>query len=122
MTVLLNYLNKKKKIVYYGYTGMDNMKPGDLIFYARGSTINHVAIYIGNGRVVHASNKREGIKTSAIRYRTPVKAVRFIQDQVFTESSLCDMIFKYEFADTQSMDTPTDSQCQVYRKEKEIVT
>lgn len=55
-------------------------KPGDLIFYARGSTINHVAIYIGNGRVVHASNKREGIKTSAINYRTPVKAVRFIQD------------------------------------------
>ena len=59
---------------------ISDAKPGDLIFYARGSTINHVAIYIGNGRVVHASNKREGIKTSAIRYRTPVKAVRFIQD------------------------------------------
>ena len=33
-------------------------KPGDLFFYGSGSSISHVAIYIGNGQIVHASNKR----------------------------------------------------------------
>ena len=33
----------------------DQMRPGDLIFYGSGSSINHVAMYIGNGQVVHSS-------------------------------------------------------------------
>ncbi len=49
------------------------MKPGDLIFYAGSNgKINHVAIYIGNGRIVHAASRRSGIKTSTWNYRTPV--------------------------------------------------
>ena len=41
------------------------MKPGDLIFYAGSNgKVNHVAIYIGNGRIVHAASRRSGIKTS----------------------------------------------------------
>lgn len=57
------------------------LKPGDLIFYGRGGrSIGHVAIYIGGGQIVHASNKRDGIKISNYRYRTPVKFVRFIYD------------------------------------------
>lgn len=55
-------------------------KPGDLIFYAKGKTINHVAIYIGNGQVVHASSPKTGIKISNISYRTPFKAVRILYD------------------------------------------
>ena len=50
-----------------------NMKPGDLIFYAgSGGTINHVAMYIGNGQVVHAASRKSGIKISTWNYRTPV--------------------------------------------------
>lgn len=56
------------------------LKPGDLIFYGRGSTINHVAIYIGGGQIVHASNKRDGIKISNYMYRTPLKCVRVLYD------------------------------------------
>lgn len=56
------------------------LKPGDLIFYGKGSTINHVAIYIGGGQIVHASNKRDGIKISNYTYRTPIKCVRVIYD------------------------------------------
>ena len=56
------------------------LKPGDLVFYGNGSGINHVAIYIGGGQVVHASNSRVGIIISNMRYRTPVKARRIIQD------------------------------------------
>jgi len=56
------------------------LKPGDLVFYAKGGTINHVAIYIGGGQVIHASSPKSGIKISKYNYRTPVKAVRVIQD------------------------------------------
>ncbi|MFQ8703966.1 MAG: C40 family peptidase, partial [Eisenbergiella sp.] len=45
--------------------------PGDLVFYAKNGTINHVAIYIGNGQVIHASNPRTGIRISNATYRTP---------------------------------------------------
>ncbi|MCR5581003.1 MAG: C40 family peptidase [Pseudobutyrivibrio sp.] len=56
------------------------LKPGDLVFYGKGSYINHVAIYIGGGQIVHASNKRDGIKISNYMYRTPIKCVRVIYD------------------------------------------
>ncbi len=47
-----------------------DMLPGDLVFYAnsRGS-VNHVAMYIGNGKIVHAANSRQGIIRSNVRYR-----------------------------------------------------
>ena len=54
--------------------------PGDLIFYSNGKQINHVAIYIGNGQVVHASSPKTGIKISKYNYRTPVKARRILVD------------------------------------------
>ncbi len=56
------------------------IQPGDLIFYAKGGTINHVAIYIGGGQVIHASSPKTGIKISAYNYRTPHKMVRILQD------------------------------------------
>ncbi|MDE7232299.1 MAG: C40 family peptidase [Lachnospiraceae bacterium] len=55
-------------------------KPGDLIFYGKGKYINHVAIYIGNGQVVHASNPKTGIRISNVSYRSPLKAVRILYD------------------------------------------
>ena len=55
-------------------------QPGDLFFYGNGSSINHVAIYIGGGRVVHARSPKSGIKISGAYYRTPVKVVRVINN------------------------------------------
>ena len=52
-------------------------QPGDLFFYGSGKSINHVAIYIGNGQIVHASNKRDGIKISNAYYRSPICVVRY---------------------------------------------
>lgn len=55
--------------------------PGDLVFYSNSSgTINHVAIYIGGGQVIHASSPKTGIKISKYNYRTPVKCVRVLYD------------------------------------------
>lgn len=48
------------------------LQAGDLIFYGSGGYISHVAIYIGGGQIVHASNSRDGIKVSNAFYRTPV--------------------------------------------------
>ena len=57
------------------------LQAGDLVFYANSSgTINHVAIYLGNGQVIHASSPKTGIKISKYNYRTPVKYVRILQD------------------------------------------
>ncbi len=51
-----------------------DMRPGDLIFYTNSrGTINHVAMYIGNGQIVHAASRRSGIKISTWNYRTPAK-------------------------------------------------
>ena len=55
------------------------IQPGDLLFYSNGGSINHVALYIGNGQVVHASTAKTGIKISSYNYRTPCKAVTYVR-------------------------------------------
>ncbi len=57
---------------------VSSARAGDLIFYARNGHVNHVAICIGGGRVVHASNPSTGITTSNINYRTPYCARRIV--------------------------------------------
>ena len=58
---------------------IEAVQPGDLLFYASGNTINHVAIYIGGGQVIHAASAKTGIIISPSNYRTPCKAVTFLQ-------------------------------------------
>lgn len=55
-----------------------SIQPGDLVFYGSGGRVNHVAIYIGNGQIVHASNKRDGIKISNMYYRNPITMRSFL--------------------------------------------
>ena len=54
------------------------MEPGDLLFYSSGKEIDHVAMYIGKGKIVHAANRRSGIKISSWNYRKPVTIRRVI--------------------------------------------
>ena len=56
----------------YKVDGLENAQPGDLICYS-----GHVALYIGNGQIVHASNKRTGIIVSQADYRK-ILAIRRI--------------------------------------------
>lgn len=58
----------------------EEAQPGDLVFYSNGGGVNHVAIYIGDGQVVHASNERTGIITSDMYYRTPVRIMNVLGD------------------------------------------
>ena len=54
-----------------------DVRPGDLFFYGSGG-VSHVAMYIGNGQIIHASNPRTGIKISSAYYLTPAKIGRVI--------------------------------------------
>lgn len=56
----------------YAVASLEEAQPGDLICYS-----GHVALYIGNGQIVHASNKRTGIIVSDAGYRT-ILAIRRI--------------------------------------------
>ena len=58
---------------------LSEAQPGDLVFYGNGKTINHVAIYIGGGQVIHASSPKTGIRISNVSYRTPIKVVKILQ-------------------------------------------
>lgn len=57
---------------------VNDIQPGDLLFYDNGGYIGHVSIYCGDGEVVHASNENTGITVSSVDYRTPVAAARYI--------------------------------------------
>lgn len=48
-------------------------QPGDIIYYG-----GHVGIYIGNGRIVHASTERTGIKTESATYRSIITVRRIV--------------------------------------------
>lgn len=57
-----------------------DLKPGDLIFFANNkNVVNHVAIYIGNSKIVHAANSRQGIIISKYNYRK-IYCIRRIVD------------------------------------------
>ena len=58
---------------------ISSVQPGDLIFYAKNGSITHVAMYIGNNKVVHASTPKSGIKISNMNYRTPYMARRIVR-------------------------------------------
>lgn len=64
------------------FTGINSSdaKAGDLFFYGSSGRVSHVAMYIGNGQVIHASTERTGIKISNAFYRSPIKVGRVISE------------------------------------------
>lgn len=55
---------------------LNALKPGDLVFYY--SPISHVGIYIGNGKVVDAANRRTGVRVTSLKSMPLKAAVRVI--------------------------------------------
>ena len=58
--------------------GRKHLKPGDLMFFGPGGS-QHVSMYIGKGKMIHATNPRSGVRIDSInmgyykaRYAAPV--------------------------------------------------
>lgn len=35
--------------------------PGDLLYFGKGKVVDHVGIYVGDGKYIHAANRRKGV-------------------------------------------------------------
>ena len=57
---------------------ISQLEPGDLVFYGSGY-IDHVALYIGDGKIIHASNAATGIKISDYDYEKPAAVGTFME-------------------------------------------
>lgn len=70
--VSLPHSSKADRSQGYAVDSLENAQPGDLICYS-----GHVALYIGNGQIVHASNSKTGIIVSNANYKK-ILAIRRI--------------------------------------------
>jgi len=72
------------------------LRPGDLLFFGKGKTVDHVGIYVGDGKYVHAANRRKGVIESSLptgRWATNWwKGVRRIFDEETVVQSLPDAV------------------------------
>lgn len=57
----------------------DELVPGDLLFWGRGSGVYHVGIYAGDGEYVHASTGGGRVMRATFDYFTPDFAKRLIE-------------------------------------------
>ena len=61
------------EMVSEGYFDEERSLPGDIVCYE-----GHVALYMGDGKIIHAANRRDGIKISEVDYRNDIVCVRRI--------------------------------------------
>ena len=57
---------------------VSQIEPGDLVFYGHGY-VDHVALYIGDGKIIHASGSATGIKISNYDYEQPAAIGTFME-------------------------------------------
>lgn len=77
--IQLNRVADGQRINGIPVTSIDDAKAGDLFFYGdSGYSADHVALYLGDGTVIHASSPEYGIIISPINYRSPIAIVRVI--------------------------------------------
>ena len=57
---------------------ISQLEPGDLVFYGSGY-VDHVALYIGDGKIIHASGAATGIKISNYDYQQPAAVGTFME-------------------------------------------
>lgn len=78
------------------------LKPGDLCFYKDGNgNISHVSMYIGNNKVIHASNPESGIIISNMNYREAAYYGSYIDDSI-NQYSEEDLLYLSAVMDAES--------------------
>lgn len=58
--------------------GLDELHPGDLLFFDRDGDVHHVGMYLGNGFFIHAPQTGDVIKVTALEDYPPSFAIREI--------------------------------------------
>jgi hypothetical protein len=66
-----------------------HLLPGDLLVFGKGKRVTHIGIYVGEGKYVHAANKRKGVIESDIvtarkNYWKGVRRIFLDADSTFT--------------------------------------
>lgn len=64
---------------------LEELQPGDLLFYNRGSRIGHVVMFIGNGKIIHAKSSLTGIVVEDLNRRTPIICKRILYEEKLNE-------------------------------------
>ncbi len=59
---------------------VEELQPGDLLYFYRGSRIGHVEMYAGNGMVVHAKGSKYGIVYEQL-HEKPAVCRRYLEDK-----------------------------------------
>ena len=54
------------------------LKPGDLVFFGKGSSVNHVGMYIGNDQYIHSPQTGDVVKISKLSSRKMIVARRVV--------------------------------------------
>lgn len=68
------------------YVSKEDLEPGDLVFYGHYQGYSsHVAIYLGDGLVIHESNPRDGVKISSVNIMVYQTARRLITANVVVD-------------------------------------
>lgn len=61
-----------------------SLKPGDLLTFGRGKKVSHIGIYVGDGRMIHASTSKRRVIETQLTPRSPLirqwKGVRRLVD------------------------------------------
>ncbi len=58
--------------------GLDNLKPGDILYWGGAGSAYHVGIYVGGGNFVGAQNSSTGVVERPLSYDPPTGAVRVL--------------------------------------------
>lgn len=60
---------------------LDQAQPGDIVCYSsNGSSCTHVALYIGNGQIIHSSTPRRGVITASVTSCGTILAIKNVID------------------------------------------
>jgi cell wall-associated NlpC family hydrolase len=55
---------------------ISDIRPADIVYFAEGSNVNHVGLYIGNGQYIHAPHTGDVVKISNLADRNDIYCVR----------------------------------------------
>ncbi len=93
------------------YVKKSDLKKGDLVFYSSGTNYaTHVSIYIGDGKVIHESNPRDGVKISSVNIMRYITARRVIND---TAKKIVEKKIEEDKKVETKVETPVDTSTSV---------